>query len=349
MKFNELITKLEGNYNHSLTNYPNYDPEIFAVTPIENQKENTISYIEGAKFAKYIDETKASALILPDDEALQKQAIELGIAWISSSQPRLLFAQIIKVFYTPFKPKPRIHPTAIINPGAKIGENTYIGPHVVIETGVKIGANCCIFANVVIYPQVEIGANTTLHANCSIHERSVIGANCVIHSGAVIGSEGFGFVPTRDGWFKMEQSGRTVLEDGVEVGCNSAVDRPAVGETRIKSQTKLDNLVHIGHNCQIGESCALAAQVGLAGGVKIGNRVLLGGQVGAANNVEIGNGAIATAQTGITGKVKDGEIVSGSPSVANKIYLKASAIYKKLPEMYELFKQIQKQQKKEIN
>jgi UDP-3-O-[3-hydroxymyristoyl] glucosamine N-acyltransferase len=201
---------------------------------------------------------------------------------------------------------------------------------------------------VVIYPQVEIGANTTLHANCTIHERSIIGANCVIHSGAVIGSEGFGFVPTPQGWFKMEQSGRTILEDGVEIGCNSAVDRPAIGETRIKRHTKLDNLVHIGHNCQIGENCAFAAQVGLAGGVKVGNGVLLGGQVGAANNVKIGDGAIATAQTGITGKIKDGEIVSGSPSVANKIYLKASAIYKRLPELYEIVKQIQKQQKKEF-
>jgi UDP-3-O-[3-hydroxymyristoyl] glucosamine N-acyltransferase len=348
MKFSEFITKLEGKYNHSLTNYPNYDPEIIAVTPIENTQENTISYIEGDKFVKYLNQIKANALILPENEALQKQAVDKGIAWISSPQPRLLFAETIKVFYTPFKPKPRIHPTAVINPGAKISENVYIGPHVVIETGVKIGANCCIFPNVVIYPQVEIGANTTLHANCTIHERSIIGANCVIHSGAVIGSEGFGFVPTPQGWFKMEQSGRTILEDGVEIGCNSAVDRPAIGETRIKRHTKLDNLVHIGHNCQIGENCAFAAQVGLAGGVKVGNGVLLGGQVGAANNVKIGDGAIATAQTGITGKIKDGEIVSGSPSVANKIYLKASAIYKRLPELYEIVKQIQKQQKKEF-
>ncbi len=347
MKFSELITKLEIKYNNSLNSYPQYDPEIIALTPIDNSQVDTISYIEGIKFAKYIEETLAPALILPEDEILQNKAIERGIAWISSSQPRLLFAEIIKIFYTPFQPKPRIHPTAIINPGAKIGENVYVGPHVCIETGVKIGNNCVIHGNVVIYPKVEIGKNTILHANCTIHERSIIGNNCVIHSGAVIGAEGFGFVPIPEGWFKMEQSGCTILEDGVEVGCNSAIDRPAVGETRIKRHTKIDNLVHIAHNCVIGENCALAAQVGLAGGVKVGNSVLLGGQVGAANGAEIGDGAIATAQTGIHGKVKSGEIVSSSPAMPNKLYLKASAIYKRLPEIYETLKQIQKQLKKE--
>ncbi len=345
MKFSDLVNKLDQKYKHSLINYPNYNPEIIGITPIENTQANTISYIEGVKFAKYLRETQANALILPEDETLQKQALDKGIAWICAPEPRLLFAEVIKVFYTPFKPKPLIHPKAVINPGAKIGQNVYIGPNVVIETGVKIGPNSCIFANVVIYPQVEIGANTTLHANCTIHERTIIGDNCVIHSGAVIGSEGFGFVPTSQGWLKMEQSGRTILEDGVEVGCNSTIDRPALGETRIKRHTKLDNLVHIGHNCQIGENCAFAAQTGLAGGVKVGNGVLLGGQVGVANNAEIGDGAIATAQTGINNKVGAGEIVSSSPSVPHKLYLKASIIYKKLPEMYETLKQIQKQLK----
>jgi len=135
---------------------------------------------------------------------------------------------------------------------------------------------------------VHIGDRTILHANCTIHERVQIGNDCVIHSGAVIGAEGFGFVPVPEGWFKMEQSGIVVLEDGVEIGCNSTVDRPAVGETRIGSQTKIDNLVHIAHNCQIGQACALAGQVGMAGGVKLGNRVILAGQVGIANQAVSG-------------------------------------------------------------
>jgi UDP-3-O-[3-hydroxymyristoyl] glucosamine N-acyltransferase len=223
-----------------------------------------------------------------------------------------------------------------------MGEDVYIGPQVVIEANVTIGDRVCIYPQVVIYPGASIGAGSILHAHCTIHERTQIGANCVIHSGAVIGAEGFGFVPTAEGWFKMEQSGRVVLEEGVEVGCNSAVDRPAVGETRIAQQTKLDNLVHVAHGCQIGQGCAMAAQVGLAGGVKLGNRVILAGQVGVANQVTIGNGAIATAQSGLHSDVPAGEIVSSSPAVSHKLYLKVSAIYKRLPEMYQTLKQLQK-------
>jgi UDP-3-O-[3-hydroxymyristoyl] glucosamine N-acyltransferase len=165
----------------------------------------------------------------------------------------------------------------------------------------------------------------------------------VIHSGAVIGAEGFGFVPTSTGWFKMEQSGCTVLEDGVEVGCNSTIDRPAVGETRVARNTKIDNLVQIGHGCQVGQNCALAAQVGMAGGVKVGNRVILAGQVGIANQAKIGDGAIATAKAGIHNDVEPGAIVSGIPAVPHKLFLKASAVYNRLPEMYQTLKQLQRQ------
>ncbi|MFM7367180.1 MAG: UDP-3-O-(3-hydroxymyristoyl)glucosamine N-acyltransferase, partial [Sphaerospermopsis kisseleviana] len=147
----------------------------------------------------------------------------------------------------------------------------------------------------------------------------------------------------RTGWLKMEQSGYTVLEDGVEIGCNSAVDRPAVGETRIGKNTKIDNLVQIGHGCQIGSGCAIAGQAGMAGGVKVGNRVILAGQSGIANQVIIGDGAIASAQTGIHNNVAPGEIVSGTPAVPHKLYLKVSAIYSRLPEIYQTFKQLQRQ------
>ena len=289
-----------------------------------------------------VSQTAASALILPLDQALQTQATERGIAWMAASEPRLLFAKAIALFYQPFKPSPGIHPTAVIADSAEIGLEVSIGPHVVIQEQVKIGEHVTIHANVVIYPNVQIGDRTLLHANCTVHERTQIGADCVIHSGAVIGSEGFGFVPTSQGWVKMEQSGYTVLEDGVEVGCNSTIDRPAVGETRIGCNTKLDNLVQIAHGCQIGQNCAMAAQVGLAGGVKVGNGVLLAGQVGVANNARIGDGAIATAQSGVISDVGPGQVVSSSPAVPNKIYLKASAIYKRLPGMYQTLKRLQK-------
>jgi UDP-3-O-[3-hydroxymyristoyl] glucosamine N-acyltransferase len=289
-----------------------------------------------------VKKTAASALILPLNESLQGQAAERGIAWMSTTFPRLTFAQAINLFYQPFQPSPQLHSSAVIDSTTKLGENVYIGANVVIHQGVKIGNNVCIHPNVVVYPDANIGDRTILHANCTIHERSQIGNDCVIHSGAVIGAEGFGFVPLPDGWYKMQQSGYTILEDGVEIGCNSTIDRPAVGITRLGKNTKLDNLVHIGHNCNIGQNCAIAAQTGLAGGVTIGNRVILAGQVGVANQATIGDGAIASAQTGIHNDIKAGEVVSGSPSVPNKLYLKVSALYKKLPEMYKILKELQK-------
>jgi UDP-3-O-[3-hydroxymyristoyl] glucosamine N-acyltransferase len=344
MKFSELLKKLSASITqHSLNIAESTDLELRGIDAIDRAEPGMLSYIEGPKFAAYVEKTAASALILPVDETLQTQATQRGIAWLATPQPRLVFAEAIGLFYQPFRPAPSIHPSAIIDPNTTIGDQVYIGPHVVIQAGVTIGDEVCIHPNVTIYPHVQIGSRTILHASCTLHERSQIGADCVIHSGAVIGAEGFGFVPTAEGWFKMQQSGMTVLEDGVEVGCNSTIDRPAVGETRIQKNTKLDNLVHIGHGCRVGENCALAAQVGLAGGVVVGNQVILAGQVGVANQAQIGDKAIATAQAGIHSNVKAGEIVSDSPAIPNKLYLKISAIRKRLPEIYKTIKELQHQ------
>ncbi len=343
MKFNEIVEKLGDTAEcNSLSVNPDLNPDITDVAPVDDASTSSLSYIEGAKFAAMVGKTAASALILPIGEALQTQAIERGIAWIAASEPRLVFAKAIALFYQPFRPAPEIHATAVIHPTAEIGKDVYIGAHVVIQAGVKIGDEVCIHPNVAIYPDVQIGDRTVLHANCTIHERSRIGGDCTIHSGAVIGAEGFGFVPTPTGWFKMEQSGCTVLEDGVEVGCNSTIDRPAVGETRVARNTKIDNLVQIGHGCQVGENCAFAAQVGLAGGVKVGNRVILAGQVGIANQAKIGDGAIASAKAGIHNDVEPGAIVSGIPALPHKHFLKVAAVYSRLPELYQTLKQLQR-------
>lgn len=341
MQFIEIVNQLQALVKaHSLTSCPDCNPEILGLAAVDEAKSGTISYIEGGKFAAMLDQTQASALILPLDEALQAKATEKGIAWLATPEPRLAFAHAINLFYKPFQPSPAIHPSAVIDPSATIGQNVYIGPHVVIQANVKIGDGVIIHPNVVIYPEVKIGDQTILHANCTIHERSILGSGCVVHSGAVIGAEGFGFVPSPQGWYKMEQSGCTVLEDGVEIGCNTTIDRPAVGETRIKRNTKIDNLVQIGHGCQIGEGCAIAGQAGMAGGVTIGNNVILAGQVGIANQAKIGDGAIATAQTGIHNDIAPGEIVSGSPAMPYKHFLKVAAAYKRLPEIYQAIKQL---------
>jgi UDP-3-O-[3-hydroxymyristoyl] glucosamine N-acyltransferase len=344
MKFSEIVQKLgDAAATNSLSSNKDRNPDISGVAAVDEAISGNLSYIEGAKFASFVAKTNASALILPKNEALQAQADERGIVWIAAKEPRLMLAGAIALFYKPWQPAPEIHSTAVIHPTAKIGSNVHIGAHAVIHHNVEIGDNACIHPNVVIYPDVKIGCGTILHANCTIHERTHIGANCTIHSGAVIGSEGFGFVPTATGWFKMEQSGYTILEDSVEVGCNSAIDRPAVGETRIGSNTIIDNLVQIGHGCQISPGCALAGQVGLAGGVKVGKRVILGGQTGVSNQVHIGDGAIVAAKSGIISNVTAGEVVSGNPVMPHRQFLRVSALLKRLPEMYETLKQLQRQ------
>ncbi|MEH2339976.1 UDP-3-O-(3-hydroxymyristoyl)glucosamine N-acyltransferase [Nostoc sp.] len=346
MKFSEILHQFGDAANaHSLTSNPDQDPEITGVAAIDQASNGTLSYVEGAKFGSFISKTNASALILPQDEKLQTLAQENGIVWLATPDPRLFFAKVIALFYQPYRPVPEIHPTSVIHSTAKVGSDVYIGPHAVIQQGVEIGNGAIIHPNVVIYPDVKIGDRTTLHANCTIHERTHIGADCVIHSGAVIGAEGFGFVPTRTGWFKMEQSGYTVLEDGVEVGCNSGIDRPAVGETRVGRNTIIDSLVQIGHGCKIGSGCAIAGQVGMAGGVQLGNRVILAGQTGIVNQVKMGDGAMTSAQTGIHNDVAPGEIVCGTPALPYKLYLKVSAVYGRLPDMYQSLKQLQRKLK----
>jgi UDP-3-O-[3-hydroxymyristoyl] glucosamine N-acyltransferase len=336
MQFSEVVSKL-GNPSHSLGS----NPEISGLTPIDQTQPGTLSYIEGAKFAGEIATTTAAALVLPQQEEMLASATAQGLAWVASPDPRLLFAQAIGLFYESFQPQPSIHPSAVIDSQVKIGSGVFIGAHVVIQGDVQIGDRTVIHANVTIYPDVQIGSDTVLHANCVIHERSRIGNRCVVNSGTTIGAEGFGFVPTATGWFKMPQSGYTILEDLVEVGCNSSIDRPAVGETRIGRDTKIDNLVHIGHGCEIGSNCAIAAQVGLVGGVKIGNQVLLGGQVGIANKITVGDRAIASPKSGIHSDVAPGTVMSGYPAVPHKLWLKTSAIMARLPEMYQAFRKLQ--------
>lgn len=347
MKFSQLVQKLEEragtHLSTHLETHPQIDPDVVGLAAVEGASMGTLSYIEGSKFAHQIHTTGASALILPLDTALQQQANQRHIAWIATPEPKLLFARAVTLFYQPFPLESGIHPTALIDPTVQMGADVSVGAYAVIQAGVKLGDRVCVHPQVVIYPAAQIGDRTILHAGCTIHERTQIGADCVIHSGAVIGAEGFGFVSSAEGWVKLEQSGIAVLEDRVEVGCNATIDRPAVGETRIGYNSKLDNLVHVGHNCQIGQNCILAAQVGMAGGSKTGNGVILGGQVGVANQTEIGDRVQAGAKAGLHGTIAPGSIMMGSPASPYKIFLKSAAIYNRLPEMHQSLRELQRQ------
>jgi UDP-3-O-[3-hydroxymyristoyl] glucosamine N-acyltransferase len=200
---------------------------------------------------------------------------------------------------------------------------------------------------VVIYPGVKIGHNFLAHCHVSVRENCEIGNNVILQNGVVIGADGYGFAKTADGsYYKIIQSGRVVIEDNVEVQANSTIDRAAIGETRVSRGAKIDNLVQVGHGSSVGENTLLCAQVGLSGSTHVGKNVILTGQVGVAGHCTIGDGAIATAQAGIPSNVEAGKIVSGTPSIDNKLWLKCSAIYRKLPDLYKTLKELEKKVEK---
>lgn len=254
--------------------------------------------------------------------------------------PRLAFAEALDALYPRQRPPAGIHASAVIDPGATLGPGVHVGAHGVVAAGSSLGAGSILHPGVVVYGDVEVGEGCELHAGAVLHPGSRLGRGCVVHSNAVVGSEGFGFVPTASGWRKMPQTGLVVLEEGVEVGCGSTIDRPSVGETRIGAGTKIDNLVHIGHGVVTGRGCALAAQVGIAGGAKLGNGVILAGQVGVANRATIGDRAIASSKSGIHGDVAAGEVVSGYPAIPNRLWLRCSAVFNKLPDMARSLRQL---------
>jgi len=318
------------------------DPEISSAQAIDLAAEGQLCFLEsGSPLSAALSETGSSAVLLPLDESLQHQATVRGLAWVAVADPRLAFAEALDALHPRPRPQPGIHPTAVIDPSARIGAGVHVGPHAVVGAGTVVGDGCILHAAAVLYDDVQLAAGCEVHAHAVLHPGSRLDRACVVHSGAVIGSEGFGFVPTAKGWRKMPQTGQVVLEEGVEVGCGSTIDRPSVGETRIGAGTKIDNLVHIGHGVTTGRGCALAAQVGIAGGARLGHGVILAGQVGVANRATIGDRAIASSKSGIHGEVAAGEVVSGYPAIPNRLWLRCSAAFNKLPEMARTLRRLQ--------
>jgi UDP-3-O-[3-hydroxymyristoyl] glucosamine N-acyltransferase len=253
---------------------------------------------------------------------------------LRSKNPYLTFAKAIALFYQAPRYPPGTHPTAVIHSSAKIGTNAHIGPYVVIDENVYIGRNAVLLAHSVIYRDAVIGDNFYAHAHAVVREGCRLGDNVILQNGAVIGGDGFGFAKDNAGrWSKIVQSGPAVLEDDVEVQANACVDRASVGETHIARGAKIDNLVQVGHGSRVGEDTLLCAQAGLAGSTEVGKNVILAGQVGVAGHCKIGDGAIATAQSGIPNDVPAGAVVSGYPAIDNKLWLRCSAVFNKLPEL----------------
>jgi len=351
MRFSQLLSLLSEvqaaggpeNVLHALAD----DPELKGAAALEHAGSGDLSFLESANaLASALSACGASAVLLPaqghEVEAVQQQASQSGQAWIALRNPRLAFAEALDALY-PQQPKTAgIHTTAVVAQDAVVGTGSHVGAHVVIGARVQIGDHCTIHPNVVIYDDVAIGDHCELHAGAVLHPGSHLGRGCVLHSNAVVGSEGFGFVPTAQGWRKMPQVGVVVLEDSVEVGCGSTIDRPSVGETRIGAGTKIDNLVHVGHGVITGKGCALAAQVGIAGGARLGNGVILAGQVGLANKAVMGDRSIASSKSGVHGEVAAGEVVSGYPAIPNRLWLRCSAVFNKLPDLAKAIRALEK-------
>ncbi len=340
MRFSTLLTHL-GEVDAATPRALADDPDLHGAAALDQAGSGQLSFLEtGSGLAAQLGSCAAAALLLPSDPALQEQASAQGIAWVALKDPRLGFAEALDALFPRRPLPPGLHPSAVIDPGARLGEGVHVGAHVVVGAACTIGDGCTLHPGVVLYEDVTLAEGCEIHAGAVLHPGSRLAPRCVVHSNAVIGSEGFGFVPTAGGWRKMPQTGLVVLEEGVEVGCGSTIDRPSVGETRIGAGTKIDNLVHVGHGVVTGRGCALAAQVGIAGGARLGHGVILAGQVGVANKATIGDRAIASSKSGIHGTVAAGEVVSGYPAIPNRLWLRCSAAFSKLPEMARTLRQL---------
>ncbi|MBL6797802.1 MAG: UDP-3-O-(3-hydroxymyristoyl)glucosamine N-acyltransferase [Synechococcus sp. BS307-5m-G39] len=344
MRFSQLIAVLKNGDAGVLSLSEGRDPELRGAASLERATADQLSFLEkGNALVGSLESSDAGAVLIPDQQDLRDLAEQHQLAWAICRDPRLAFAEALEQLHPNPSPLAGIHPSAVIADRVQLGAGVSIGPQVCIGDDTRIGPRTVIHPGVVIYGDVDIGEGCELHANAVVHPGSRIGDRCVVHSNAVVGSEGFGFVPTAKGWRKMPQTGLVVLEDGVEVGCGSTIDRPSVGETRIGSGTKIDNLVQIGHGVVTGRGCALASQVGIAGGAQLGNGVILAGQVGVANRAVIGDRAIASSKSGIHGEVAAGEVVSGYPAIPNRLWLRCSAAFAKLPDMAKQLRELKKQ------
>ncbi len=312
------------------------DLEITGLTGIEEAGPGHLTFISNAKYAGLAQKTRASAIIVSDDFAIEGRPV------LRSANPYLAFAQALELFYQPPKYAPGIHPTAVVHLGANIGANAHIGPYCVIDDEVIIGANAVLLAHVVIYRGAQIGANFFAHAHSVVREFCRVGNNVILQNGVIIGADGFGFARGPEGWHKIVQSGVAVIEDNVEVQANSCVDRASIGQTRVMRDAKIDNLVQVGHGSRVGEHTMLCSQVGLAGSTEVGKNVILAGQVGVAGHCVIGDGAIATAQSGIPNDVDAGATVSGYPAIRNRDWLRAVAVFNKLPELARTVRKLAK-------
>ena len=309
------------------------DPQcqVSTLSKIEDATPGSVTFIANPKYASYIKSTQASIIIVGKDFIYDEKP---KATLIRVANPYEAFSNLLFLFDEKKEQQRGIHPSAVIHADASLGENIYVGPHAVVESGAIINEGAIIKANAYVGNQVTIGVNTTIHSNVVLHADTQIGSKCIIHSGTIIGADGFGFAPQEDGSNrKIPQTGNVILEDGVEVGANSTIDRATLGSTILRKGVKLDNQIQIAHNVEVGAHTVIAAQSGIAGSTKIWKHCVIGGQVGIGGHLTIGDYVKMQGQSGVTSNIADQAKIQGTPAFDYTRYAKSYVHFRNLPKL----------------
>lgn len=311
---------------------------IVGVNGIKEAQPGDLSFVRSSRYLPFLQTTNASAVLI--NEVVEGHRMPL----ILSPHPDLAFAQVLQQFAQAQTQHPTgIHPTAAVGENVSLGKDTALDAHVCLAGDNEIGDRVTIYAGAYIGRRVKIGPDTVIYPNAVLREDTEVGARCIIHAGAVLGSDGFGFAPLGGQWMKIPQVGRVIIEDDVEIGTNTAIDRATFGVTLVRRGTKIDNLVQIGHNVEIGEHSALAGMVGVAGSVIIGNHVQIAAGAGISGHIDIGDGAIVGARSGVHKSVAPGKAVSGYPAVDHVEFRRICAASRNLPDWGKRMRQLERQ------
>ena len=313
---------------------------VSTVSSIDGGKAGSLAYLTNPKYEQYIYTTEAS-IVLVDSTFESKEEVKTTLIKVDNVAQCVL--NLLEMYNASRPQKRGISKLASIHEGAVIGEDCYVGDFTVVEATAKIGDKVQIYPQCYIGDNVTIGEGTKIYPGVKIYEGCVVGKNCILHAGVVIGADGFGFAPREDGTFaKIPQLGNVIIEDNVELGANTCVDRAKTDSTIIRSGVKLDNLIQVGHNVQIGSNTVMSAQVGIAGTTKIGSNCFVGGQVGFADHITVGNGCKIGSQSGLDKSVPDGEIRFGSPALPGIQYHRSFAVFRQLPELAQKLRELEK-------
>ena len=313
--------------------------EIEGAAGLDQAGAGQVTFLSNPRYTARVAATRASAIYLGENVEVPRD----DVAILRATDPYLAFTRALRLFHRKASFEAAIHSSAIIDPTARIADGVFIGAHTVIGQDVEIGERVQIHPNVTVYDHVTIGEDSEIHAGVAIREYSILGKRVIVHNNACIGSDGFGFAKDEERrWLKIPQTGRVVIEDDVEIGAGTTIDRASTGETRIRRGAKLDNLIQVGHSCTIGEDALVCAQVGLAGSSRVGNRVILTGQVGIGGHITVGDDAILYPQSGVPNDVAPGAVLVGTPAFEVSAFWRAIAVFKKLGDLPKRIRALEK-------